>query len=136
MVGALDLRIKAAKAPSRKAMGPTGIPAEMFGFAAEELTRIWDLAVVEFTLSVNVPIQFQGGDNAMLVKAANKSAQDLSNLSEILLANQEPKILGSVMRDRFASSLQGHITESQYGEGFGGFCEIAHLTTAASPTKE
>ena len=63
----------------------------------------------------------------MIVKAANKSAQDLGNLRDILLADQEPDFLGSVLRQRLACSLKGCVAESQYGEGFGGGCEIAHL---------
>ena len=50
----------------------------------------------------------------MLIKSPIKSAQELTNMREVLLADQEPKLVGSVLRERFAASLHGNIVESQF----------------------
>ena len=58
VVGAVDLR----------APGPSGIAADVLKFAPLETTRLFDPLVVEASLNLNVPLQWEGGDVAMLRK--------------------------------------------------------------------
>ena len=108
-------------------MGPGTVPSELYSFAAKQMVRLWDPIVVEGTLALDIPVQFEGGDNCMLVKSALKSSQDLKNLRVTLLVDQEPKMVGSVLRQRLAQPLKGHISDSQWGAGFGLGCELAHV---------
>ena len=132
VVGAIDFRMAAAHAKTGKGMGPAGVPSDIFSFAQEELTRIWDPVVVEATLSLDLPIQDQGGDNFMLIKSPLKPAQSLANRREILLANQEPKLAGGIVRKRVTKLLGDTVVKSQWGDGFGAAsCELAHLGVEA-----
>ena len=68
----------------------------------------------------------------MLVKSHIKDQQSMSNQREILLADQEAKNIAGTLRRRLASSLDGHIVESQWGDGFGvRSCELAHLASSS-----
>ena len=70
-------------------------------------------------------MQSEGGDNCMLTKSVTKSAQDLTNKREILLANQGATNLGGVMRSRVFQNLSDHIDPPQYADGFGFWgCEL------------
>ena len=96
------------------------------------MSRIWDSVSLESTLAVDVPIQSQEGDNAMLLKSPLKDLQAMSNQREILLADQEAKVVAGAVRKQFAEALQGHVVESQWGDGFGArSCELAHLALAS-----
>ena len=91
------------------------------------MIRLWDPIFIEATPAADIPIQFEGGDAAIIPTNPLLSTQDLANLREVLLANAEPKILGGVLRDRLFVSLKGCMIPSQMGEGFGPGCEVAHL---------
>lgn len=105
VVGAVDFRCKAANAPAGKAPGPKEIQPEVFRFAAAEMRRLWDPIGVEATLSCDIPLGWQGGDNAMITKSPLAPKQDLDNQREVLLAGQEPKITAGVLRARLCDSL-------------------------------
>ena len=132
VVGALDFRQQSAVAPTGKGMGTSMVPTELFNIAAAEMTRLWDPICVEGSLTLDLPIQFQGGDNMMLIKSQLKPAYALTNKREILLADQEPKIMGGVVRKKLHKSFSGTMTASQWGDGFGSAsCELAHVTVQA-----
>ena len=131
VVGIIDTRFAAAHAPAGKGMGPGLIPAELFAVAPTEMAKLWDPIIVGSSLDAEVPISFQGGDNCMLDNNPLKSSGLLSNRRDVLLADQEPKMLGGTIRRRLADALVGKIVDSQHGEGLGLGCELAHLGVEA-----
>ena len=61
-------------------MGPSAIPSELYAVAAGELVRLWDPITFEGTLSLDVPLQFQGGGNCMIPKPTQKPSRYLKNM--------------------------------------------------------
>lgn len=128
VVGILDVRKRAATAPADKSFGPAGIADELFKQAPEHMSRLYDPLAIESSLSLDVPLQWQGGDNAMLVKNPIGDVHNLGNQRSIALADREPKIVGSELRSRVMPLLQESVVTTQWGDGFGAAsCEMAHL---------
>ena len=64
----------------------------------------------------------------MLVKSAINPAPCLKNRREIVVADEEPKVVGSIVRERLMKTFGKTIVPSQWGDGFGAAsCELAHL---------
>ena len=128
VVGIVDTRRRAAVCHADKAHGPGGLPSKPFRAAPSEMTRLTDPVAVEDTLTGEVPLGWQGGDNTMLLKSAIKGLQCLTNQRSILLADCNPKIVGGEIRGRMSVALAPHISSTQWGDGFGArSCELAHL---------
>lgn len=113
VVGILDTRIKATVAPNRKGMGPSGAPPEIHRIAPSDMTQLWEPVIVESCLSLYVPLQFQGGGDAMLRKSQLKAAHELGKLKEILMAGQEPKLVGKELRNRTGGTFGNTISPFQ-----------------------
>ena len=104
VIGAIDFRRQASVAPTGKGMGVSQVPAELHNFAQDEMTRLWDPVCVEGSMTLDLPIHLQGGANMMLIKSQLKPAYSLLNKRDILLADQEPKIMGGIVRKRLHKS--------------------------------
>ena len=84
VVRMFDTRLHTSHAPTASAMGPGGLPSELFSFAEEEMSRLYDPITVVATSGADVPIQDQCGDVAILVKSVLKDVQALPNQREII----------------------------------------------------
>ena len=131
VAGAVDFRCAAARSPFDKADGPQAVLACVHKFVVAEMCRLWDPVTVEACFSLEVPLFWQGGDNAMIPKA-KKVSQELPDQREIMLVDPEPKITGAVLRRRMCPDIKKTVVSSQCGDSMGGSsCELAHLALEA-----
>ena len=119
VVGIVDLRSQAAACPTGKAHRPMGVPADVLKAAPAEVARLLDPIVVEATLSADVSLGWQGGDNCMLRKNPLIDGQSLGNHRSIMLADQDAKLPSGVLRRRVVKALEPTMVSSQWGDGFG-----------------
>ena len=83
LVGAVDLRPKAATATIGKTHGPRLVPPEVFKAAPSDMIRLLDPISVEATITADVPLGFQGGDSCVLLENPLKSHQSQENQRSI-----------------------------------------------------
>ena len=119
VVGAVDIRRRAATTTLGKAHGPQLVVGDSYRAAPAEMTRLLDPVSIEATTCGDVPVFWQGGDAALSVKNGLKDLQALDNQRVVSLADNDPKLVASELRERLCGHIAPNIVQSQWGDGFG-----------------
>ena len=113
VVGAINIRRRAATATHGKAHGPQRVVDDLYRVAPAEMTRILDPVAVEATVSGDVSLQWQGGDTALLIKNGLKDLQGMDNQRVVTLADIDPKLVTSGLRERLCEKIEPNVVKTQ-----------------------